>query len=148
MSKSYFYLMLDRIRDMGLVIDNGIAFKAALSFSPSGEKLELENKILYVTDNRELIVMDLESDDFTCKSCPIRMTCVNYLKTVAKELNFKLYKDNPREAWKDIMSSLRKVLVERTPYLKVSKLPLDSGRRKDRDDEANDVIYSCISCQK
>ncbi|MCG3109940.1 hypothetical protein L3N51_02237 [Metallosphaera sp. J1] len=139
MSKSYFYFVLGKMRELGLMEDNGLAFKAVISFEPKGEKMELEEKLIYVTEDKELVLMDLERDEYSCRSCSIRSMCVSYLKLIAKESGAKVSKMNPRDAWKEVIGHIRKNLVENTYYLKVPSHFLFEERKG----EEKEVEISC-----
>lgn len=143
MSKSYFYFVLEKMRELGLMQENGIAFKAVISFEPNGDKMELKEKLMYVTEDKELVLMDLERDEYSCRSCSIRSVCVSYLKLVAKESGAKVSKMNPREAWREVMGYIRKNLVENASYLKLSSHSIFDVRKKEEKEQEIE-----ISCSK
>ncbi len=139
MSKSYFYFILDKMREMGLMSDNGIAFKAVISYDMKGDKVELKEKLMYVTNDKELLVMDMERDDYSCRTCSVRSLCINYLKLVAKESGVQINKLNPREAWREVMASMRRNLIRNAPFFKI---PSDQIFEKNREKEIE------ISCER
>ncbi|MEM0194141.1 MAG: hypothetical protein QXF40_05815 [Metallosphaera sp.] len=137
-SKSYFYFTLNKIREMGLVTKNGLAFKAAIPFEIKKDKVELKEKILYVTEDKELLLMDLERDEYACKSCSIRSLCVSYLKKVAKESKVQLEKERPRDAWKELIIAMERNVIENATYLRISGL-----ESTEREKELKESEISC-----
>ncbi|EHP70954.1 hypothetical protein MetMK1DRAFT_00014580 [Metallosphaera yellowstonensis MK1] len=124
MSKSYFYLVLERFREMGLIKDNALAFKVALPFQVRGDRIEIGDGIMYVTENREVLLMDLKRDDLACGNCTVKSYCVQSLKTLAREVKVPLSKANPREAWKELIKRIKENLVENVRTMRISNFDL------------------------
>ncbi|MEM3292374.1 MAG: hypothetical protein QXY60_06530 [Saccharolobus sp.] len=119
MSKSYFYLMLNKARKMGLVKDNALSFKLVIPFDIKQKSLfNMDDGILYITDDKELIYINLNVNYFRCENCSVRDKCVFALKKIAKENDISISKENPREAWIDIIDILERNLIEKSSWLK------------------------------
>ncbi|EWG06493.1 MAG: hypothetical protein ASUL_09249 [Candidatus Aramenus sulfurataquae] len=89
MSKSYYYYILERLKELGLIFENAINFKAVIPFLVEDGSLKVDKSMIYVT-GRYLFFMDSGSSRFSCGSCPVRALCYYGLKTVASEIGFKV----------------------------------------------------------
>ncbi|BDC17284.1 hypothetical protein [Acidianus sp. HS-5] len=118
LSKSYFYLIVDKLRESGLLMDNAVSFSAVLPFKASSEGIWFADGLLYRRD-KELFYINMESDRLSCESCPIFSHCIYAIKTIAKDRDIPLIKENPREEWKLIIDSFKKEFGVKVASLKI-----------------------------
>ncbi|MFP3218398.1 MAG: hypothetical protein RXQ99_07335 [Acidianus sp.] len=118
LSKSYFYLIVDKLREAGLLMENALSFSAVLPFKASNEGILFTDGLLYRKD-KELFYINMESEKLTCSSCPIFSQCIYAIKTIAKDHDIPLIKENPMKEWKLIIDSLKKEFGEKVTSLKI-----------------------------
>ncbi|NON62413.1 hypothetical protein HLB03_06860, partial [Acidianus sp. DSM 29099] len=58
LSKSYYYYILKRLKELDLLEDDKITFRIALPYKLSKSGLELVNGILYITEDKKLVYYD------------------------------------------------------------------------------------------
>ncbi len=104
-SKSYFYFLLDRLRYLKIMKDNSIAFKMIIPFRVNGN-IKFSNGLAYISSNNTLYYINLEFNEYSCTSCPVKNQCVVGMKKVAKENDIKISKENPREAWYSVINQI------------------------------------------
>ena len=124
-SKSYFYFIVDKLRQMGLLLDNAISFKAVIPYSVTFKGISLKEAILYITNKKEMIFFDIYDQTYVCGSCRVISSCIPALKQIAYELGIKIRSDNPNVAWYKILESIQQTLLESSVSLrlKLGQLP-------------------------
>jgi len=118
-SKSYFYFIVDKLRQMGLLLDNAISFKAVIPYSVTSKGISLKEGILYVTNKKEMIFFDIYDRTYGCGKCTVVTSCIPGLKQIAYELGIKVRSDNPNVAWYKILESIQQTLLESSISLRL-----------------------------
>lgn len=119
-SKSYFYFIVDRLRRMGLLIDNAIGFKVVLPFTVNNKGINLKEGIMYITNDRHLIYFNYYDATYQCDRCSITtFSCVPSLKKIAHELDIKIRSDIPNIAWYELLEYIQYYLLESSIFLRV-----------------------------
>ncbi|WP_149528709.1 hypothetical protein [Sulfuracidifex tepidarius] len=117
MSKSYYYFTLNKLKSLGLMRDNSISFKATIPIT--GDYSHLKG-ILYVTENKNLIYINLEVENGThCVNCALKESCLYAVKTIAKETDIKLRRENIRQAWEELIEEAWRRVVENSVSMNV-----------------------------
>lgn len=128
-SKSYFYFIVDKLRHMGLLLDNALAFKAVIPYRINGKGLSLIEGILYVTNKKELIYFNYFNNTYTCGNCSVLAACVPALKEIAYELGIKIRNDNPNLAWYKILENIQTVLISNSISLRLKLGEIPFGEK-------------------
>lgn len=118
-SKSYFYFIVNKLRQIGLLIDNALAFKVILPFYIAYDSIKLADGIIFITDDKKLVYYYYKDLKYDCRNCPVVEECVRNLKAVAREADIKVFNDLPSEAWLNIINSIKYSLLENVNYIKV-----------------------------
>lgn len=140
-SKSYFYFIVDKLRRMGLLLDNAIAFKVVIPYSVNDRgEVHLRDGILYVTSRKQMVYFDYLSTDFVCDNCPVLSPCVTELKQVAHELGIKIRDASPNLAWFRILRAVQSSLLESslTLKLKLADIPFGNSVELEKEVEARE----------
>ena len=129
-SKSYFYFIVDKLRRMGLLLDNAISFKVVMPYSVNERgEVRLRDGILYVTSRRKVVYFDYGSTDFVCGNCPVISSCVAELKEIAHELGLKIRDTSPNLAWYKVLRGIQASMLEASLSLKLklADIPFGNG---------------------
>ncbi|BAB66744.1 hypothetical protein [Sulfurisphaera tokodaii] len=129
-SKSYFYFIVDKLRKMGLLLDNAISFKVVIPYAPDDKGgIVLREGIMYITNKKQLVYFDIYDTTYICGSCPVILSCVQGLKQIAYELGIKIRDDNPNLAWYKILESIQRALLEASMSLKLKLEEIPFGNK-------------------
>ena len=105
-SKSYYYKILSKLREFGLIRGTAINFKLVLPYSIRGDRLKIEKKALFIT-GRKLVYVNLSSPN--CDQCPLLMDCQKaILELTGMTLKY------PCMGWNKIITSLTVNLLFKT----------------------------------
>ena len=127
-SKSYFYFIVDKLRRMGLLLDNAISFKVVMPYSVSERgEVRLRDGILYVTSRKKIVYFDYMSPDFACDNCPVFSPCVAELKEIAHELGLKIRDASPNLAWHRVLREIQGSILEASLSLKLKLADIPFG---------------------
>lgn len=116
-SKSYFYFIVNKLRNLSLLIDNAIAFKVVLPIAVNGQ-ISLSQGIMYVS-NKQLVYFNPRFNSMNCGNCSVAADCVYAIKTIARDNNLTVRKENPFEAWNELLSSLGEKTLHSIKSLRV-----------------------------
>ena len=124
-SKSYFYFIVNKLRQMGLLLDNAISFKVVVPYSVISKGISLKKGILYITNKKEMIFIDFCDQTYSCEKCTIFASCIPSLKQIAYELGMKITSDNPNVVWYKVIESIQQTLLESSVSLrlKLNEIP-------------------------
>ncbi|QGA54025.1 hypothetical protein GFS03_05275 [Sulfolobus sp. E5-1-F] len=118
-SKSYFYFIVDRLRRIGLLIDNAIGFKAVIPFTVTNKGISLKEGIMYITNDKKLIYFNYHDSSYQCDKCSIiTSSCVPSLKKIAHELSVKIRNDNPNIAWYELLEDIQYNILQSSIFLR------------------------------
>ncbi|BFH72160.1 hypothetical protein SJAV_01040 [Sulfurisphaera javensis] len=118
-SKSYFYFIVDKLRKMGLLLDNAISFKAVIPYSINGKSVSLKEGIMYITNKKQIIYFDYYNSTYTCGNCSVLNNCIPSLKQIAYELGIKIRDDSPNLAWYKLLENIQSALLESSLALRL-----------------------------
>ncbi|NON63471.1 hypothetical protein, partial [Acidianus sp. RZ1] len=105
MSRSYYYYILRRLKEIGAIEDNAISFRAIFPFIIRGEKVEIDRGIIFSSKDG-IIVMDLNSEKYQCNTCPVVAECAYGLRKIASELAIKIKGKTLSELWNNMVSNI------------------------------------------
>lgn len=128
-SKSYYYFIMEKLRQMGLLLDNAISFKAVLPYNVTPSGINLIEGIMYITNKKELIYFDIYDQTYVCGKCEVLSKCVPSLKQIAYELGIKVRSDNPNIAWYKILESIQQAILNSSLSLKLKLGEIPFGER-------------------
>ncbi|QIW24597.1 hypothetical protein EWF20_10935 [Sulfolobus sp. S-194] len=129
-SKSYFYFIVDKLRKMGLLLDNAISFKLVIPYTLNDKReIVLKDGIIYITNKKQLIYFDIYDTTYVCGNCSVILSCVHGLKQIAYELGIKIRDDNPDLAWYKILKDIQRSLLEASMSLKLKLGDIPFGNR-------------------
>jgi hypothetical protein len=118
LSKSYYYFVLNKLKELGLMKDNSINFKAVIPITDDYFHLR---GILYITNERELIYINLEErGNNRCMNCVVKESCLSAVKVISKETKIKLRRENLMEAWEELIEEAWSKIVNPAVALNVS----------------------------
>ncbi len=118
-SKSYFYFVVNKMRSIGLLVDNAVAFKIAFPFSVSHERLEIGEGIMFITEGRTLVYYNPEEDVYECGDCPVNSDCLRTFKSIVREVKVKVRNELLDEAWLSTIRELKLNLLSEMRYARV-----------------------------
>ncbi|MCH4816448.1 MAG: hypothetical protein QXY87_11265 [Saccharolobus sp.] len=119
-SKSYFYFIVDRLRRMGLLIDNALGFKAVVPFTVNSKGISLKEGIMYITNDKQLIYFNYYDSSYQCDRCSVSTSsCVPSLKKIARELDVKIRSDIPNIAWYELLEDIQYYLLGSSISLRI-----------------------------
>jgi hypothetical protein len=116
-SKSYFYFIVNKLRKLSLLIDNAIAFKVVLPIAVNGH-ISLSQGVMYVS-NKQLVYFNPRFNSMNCGNCSAVADCVYAIKTIARDNELTVRKENPFEAWNELLSSLREKTLHSIKSMRV-----------------------------
>lgn len=125
LSKSYYYYILSQFKDVGLIIDNAIAFKAAIPVIVNETGINFDNSLMFVDENEKvLIFIDTKSTKYSCPGCPVYAECVFGLKKVARQVGVRLRNigDVPAKFWNVVIDNIIRKYVN---SIKSVKIPME-----------------------
>ncbi|WP_187152704.1 hypothetical protein [Acidianus manzaensis] len=137
-SKSYYYFIINKLRDLGLLLDNAIAFKAVLAYTVNLQGILIDKQIIFVTnDNKRMIYYNPENSVYQCCGCPVTSECLQGLKTIAKETNIKIRKEDLDEAWLALLEEMRIKLLSNMKYIraKADLIKIENNPNKTKEEE-------------
>ncbi|AWR98032.1 hypothetical protein DFR86_11130 [Acidianus sulfidivorans JP7] len=118
-SKSYYYFIVNKLRNLGLLIDNAISFRMALPFTVDLHGISIDRGIIFITDdNKNLIYYNPENSTYYCNGCPVESGCVQDLKSIAKEIGIKIRKESLDEAWIALLEETRMKFLSNINYIR------------------------------
>ncbi len=117
-SKSYYYFIVNKLRSVGLLIDNAVGFKAVLPFSVSSGNISLGEGVMFITDNRRLVYY-AEDSAHACGKCPLKPVCLSGLKSIVKEMDVKVRDEVLYDAWLSVIDDIRSQLFSSLQYMRV-----------------------------
>ncbi|ACP35202.1 conserved hypothetical protein [Sulfolobus islandicus Y.G.57.14] len=121
-SKSYYYYIRDYLNKLRILKENMINVKLVFPFEKANGSLNLKKGIIYVTNDKQVVYMNLHSNVYTnCENCIAKPFCTYYLAKIVGESRLKIgvNKGNPGESWDKAISSLQSKYVKS----KVIELP-------------------------
>ncbi|WP_338602064.1 hypothetical protein V6M85_01430 [Sulfolobus tengchongensis] len=114
-SKSYYYYIRDYLNKLRILKENMINVKAVFPFENSKNAINFRRGIIYVTNDKQIIYMNLHSNIYTnCENCVAKPFCTYYLSKIISEnrLKVSVTKSNPAEGWEKAISSLQSKYVK------------------------------------
>jgi|OSPMetMinimDraft_2_1075162.scaffolds.fasta_scaffold08950_2 hypothetical protein len=118
-SKSYYYFIVNRLRQMGLLLDNAISFKAVFPFEVTSNGISLTDSIMFITDDKTLVYYNSENTVYSCESCPVTLECINGFKSVVREVKVEIRNDELDDAWLSLISGLKFKLLSNIKFARV-----------------------------
>ena len=126
-SKSYFYFIANKLRSMGLLIDNALAFKIAFPYKPSSDEISISDGIIYITNDKKLVYYNPEGETYKCGLCPVTLSCLLGVKSIAKEMGIKIRSDELDTAWLSVIEGVKYQVLSNLKFLK-AKFELETVR--------------------
>ncbi|EWG06711.1 MAG: hypothetical protein ASUL_08284 [Candidatus Aramenus sulfurataquae] len=117
-SKSYFYYIVGKLRELGLLLDNAISFKVVLPFTVNEGGFHVSDGLLYLTEDRKLVYYNPKFDVYACSGCPVVETCLKSIKSLARETGIKLRNECLDRAWSSVLEEVRRVVVSRITFMR------------------------------
>jgi hypothetical protein len=111
-SRSYYYRLSRRLKELGLIKDKAINFKFILSFRVSQGELRIEKKIILV-DKKEGVLIFVNLSSPHCPSCPLLDECI---KSVTKTLG--RVKGYPCLSWNELITYIMSKFLLRAKSFK------------------------------
>ncbi len=140
-SKSYYYFIVNKLRSVGLLIDNAVGFKAVLPFSVSSGNISLGEGVMFITDNRRLVYYNPEETTYTCGKCPVTHECLSALKSIVKEVDIKVRNEELDDAWISVIEEIKSELISN---LKLIKAKAEIGKI-DLSERGKARINGCVT---
>ncbi len=111
-SKSYYYYLVKKFRDLGLLEDNSLAFRYGFVFDPplDGNSLKLYDDFIYVSKKGYLIIYDSAYCDSSCDECKYREVCTFAIKTIRDEHGLEIRSTTNREAWIEALNKIKEYI--------------------------------------
>jgi hypothetical protein len=117
-SKSYYYFIVNKLRSIGLLLDNAISFKAVFPFIISSEHISLNDSIMFITDDKKLIYYNSKDDTYGCGRCPVNSECLKGLKIIVKEVDIKVRNEYLDDAWLSVITEIKSELLSNIRYIR------------------------------
>ncbi|BCU69619.1 hypothetical protein [Stygiolobus caldivivus] len=129
-SKSYFYFIVNKLRSLGLLIDNALSFKVLLPYKPSYNSISVTEGISFITKDKKLIYYDAEKEAYKCGICPVSYECLSAVKSLARETGAKIRNEELDTAWFSLIQSVKSHVMSNLRFLR-AKADLDNLKVKD-----------------
>lgn len=117
-SKSYFYFIVNKLRALGLLIDNALSFKVLLPYKTSHNGLSVTEGIAFVTQDKKLIYYNAENETYKCGGCPVNSECLLGVKSLAKEMEVKIRNEELDTAWLSVIESVKSQVMSNLRFLR------------------------------
>ncbi len=116
-SKSYYYYILSRLRDMGLVFDNSYYFSVAIPYYQDVETIRLGGGFLALTTSKYLIHYDEEYPG----ECKCDKECSEALNDLADELKLEPKGASVESMLKSLVIKLVTRISERARHMRLPR---------------------------
>jgi len=117
-SKSYYYFIVNKLRAIGLLLDNAISFKAVFPFTISSQHISISDSIMFITDDKKLIYYNSDNDTYTCGGCPVNSQCLKGLKSIVKEVDIKVRNEYLDDAWLSVIDGIKSEFLSNIRYVR------------------------------
>ncbi|MGC9106062.1 MAG: hypothetical protein ACP5HQ_06540 [Thermoprotei archaeon] len=114
-SKSYFYLILNRLKSLGLMFEGSYSFYVAIPFSRKEREIYLERGFLAITRSKRLIVYDEE----TPEECSCDERCKDAVLDLAEDLGIRLKEADPIKALQAITDEILSRVSEYASFMRI-----------------------------
>ncbi len=117
-SKSYYYFIVNKLKQIGLLIDNAIGFKIVFPFKAESDSISISEGIMFITENKKLVYYHTKVYDYNCEFCPVQNECVYDLKTLAKLTNIKIRNERLNDAWIYLIENVRRDAIASLKFMR------------------------------
>ncbi|AOL16449.1 hypothetical protein BFU36_06740 [Sulfolobus sp. A20] len=118
-SKSYYYFIVNKLKQIGLLVDNAIGFKVVFPFKTKSDNISISDGIMFITDNKYLVYYYTKDYDYNCEFCPVQNECIYDLKTLAKLTNIKIRNEKLNDAWIYLIENVRRDVISSLKFMRV-----------------------------